>query len=113
MSAGCRRRRGPSCTCRGRGAINGEHAFERLEQAIRGANDVLAHLGGRHDPERPLRADEQAQEVVARHVLADGTAHLDRLAGRDDRLESGDPVTGRVRGARADVVRLRAQFGGE
>ena len=48
--------------------------------------------GGGDQPERPLRADEQALQVVGGHVLAQRPAERDDLPGRHDRLDARHPV---------------------
>ena len=77
------------------------------------------------DPERSLRADQQALHVVSGDVLADRPADRDHLARRDDRLEPRHPCPGgavlvcvRPGGVRRDVaadLRLLsgARVGGE
>jgi hypothetical protein len=47
--------------------------------------------GGGDDRERPLRADQQAPQVVAGDVLADRAAERDHLAAGEHRLEPRHP----------------------
>ena len=78
--------------------VEGDHGQRGL-----GRRQELEPGGGDH-AERPLRADQQALQVVAGHVLADRPADRDDLAGRHDRLQPGhpgarDPVLEGVRAA--------------
>ena len=84
---------------RRRVGIGGEHRQLRL-----GRRDQ-AQPRRRDDPERPLRADQQPAQVVARDVLAHRPAEAHELATRQHGLHARHPVAGhavlqRVRPAR-------------
>ena len=87
---------------RGHGEPGAQHALDRpaarLGAGVEGDHGQR-HLGCRQELEpgrgdhaqRSLGADQEALQVVAGHVLADRSADLDDLAGRDDRLQPGHP----------------------
>ncbi len=106
---------------RGHGQPGAQHALDRPAARL-GAGMECDHgkrclrrrqqlEPGRGDhAQRSLRADQEALQVIAGHVLADRAADLDDLAGWDDRLQPGhpgarDPVLEGVRtaGVRGDV----------
>ncbi len=106
----------PACRGSGMKITSAEGALGRGQQA---------QLDGRDHAERPLGADQQALQVIARDVLARPAADLHELAGREHDLQARDPAAGhavlegvRAAGVRRDVaadLRLlgRAGVGGE
>ena len=120
----------------GRNDPGAEHALDRADarlgvavQADHGQlelrrGDQPQPRGG-NEAQCALGADEQALDVVPRDVFADRPADVHDLAGRDHRLEPGDPVprhavfegvgaTGVARDVAADLRDLgRARVGGE
>ena len=107
-----------------------EHALDRRDACVGvaveadhrqlelGRGDEPQPRGG-DEPERPLRADEQALHVVARDVLPDRPAELHDLARRDHRLDPGHPVAGdavlervRAAGVAGDVAADLRDLGG-
>ena len=115
---------------RGRLYAVADHRHYRLaagpDTGVEGGDDRLcrgggneSQPGGRDDGQRPLRAGEEADQVIAGDVLADRAAEQHHLAARQHCFQAGDPVAGdavlegvRPAGVGRDVAADRRLLGG-